>query len=159
MWEPRRLTTPWAFTACYRYSFFFSYCRHQQGYCCYCYHGYHISVMMLVFVFVCLFVLFCFFFTFLEWSETESTWHVSCCLAYCTSPKWYMMMSVKQSVEWELALETEVLRKSAPAPLCPPQSGKLVTNPLSYSAANSASVAPTSQVHESVTLLLPVVGN
>jgi hypothetical protein len=23
MWEPRRLTTVWAFTACYRYSFFF----------------------------------------------------------------------------------------------------------------------------------------
>jgi hypothetical protein len=31
------------------------------------------------------------------------------------------MMSVEQSVEWELAGETEVLGKPAPVPLCPPQ--------------------------------------
>jgi hypothetical protein len=37
-------------------------------------------------------------FDFLCWGETESTWHVSHYLAYCTSPgRW--MMNVEQSVE------------------------------------------------------------
>jgi hypothetical protein len=45
---------------------------------------------------------------FLGWDETGSIWHVGHYLAYCTSPGWWMMMSVQQSVEW-LAGETEVL--------------------------------------------------
>jgi hypothetical protein len=58
-----------------------------------------------------------FFFGFLGWGETESTWYVGHCLVYCTSPGWQMMMDVKQSVEWELAGETEVLGENLPQ--CP----------------------------------------
>jgi hypothetical protein len=43
----------------------------------------------------------------------QSTWHVDHHLDYSTSPGWWMMMSVEQSVEW-LAGETEVLRASLP---------------------------------------------
>jgi hypothetical protein len=50
-----------------------------------------------------------FVFSSLDWGETECTWHVNDCLAYSTSPGWWMMMSVEQSVEWKLAGETEVL--------------------------------------------------
>jgi hypothetical protein len=32
-----------------------------------------------------------------------------------------MMMNVEQSVEWELAGETEVLEENLPVLLCPPQ--------------------------------------
>jgi hypothetical protein len=52
-----------------------------------------------------------FFFSFLSfmvWGVTESTWYVSHCLAYCTSPGGEMVMNVKHSVESELAEETEV---------------------------------------------------
>jgi hypothetical protein len=53
-------------------------------------------------------------FYFLGWGETEYTWHVGHHLAYCTSPRWWMiMMSVEQSVEW-LAGETEVLGENLP---------------------------------------------
>jgi hypothetical protein len=45
--------------------------------------------------------------------ETESAWYVDPYLAYCTSPGWYMM-SVEQSVEWELVGETEVLGENLP---------------------------------------------
>jgi hypothetical protein len=58
------------------------------------------------------------------------------------------MMSVEQSVEWELAEETEVLaEKPVPVPLCPPQiphdldsnpgrcGVKPATNRLSYGTA------------------------
>jgi hypothetical protein len=54
-----------------------------------------------------------FFFSFLEWGETESTWYVGHCLAYCTSSGW-QMMSMEQSVEWELGRETEVLGENLP---------------------------------------------
>jgi hypothetical protein len=37
---------------------------------------------------------------FLECGETESTWYVVHYLAYSTSPGWWIMMSVKQTVEW-----------------------------------------------------------
>jgi hypothetical protein len=54
-----------------------------------------------------------------SWVETESTLY---CLAYCTSRRREMMIIVEQSVEWELAGETEVLeKKPAPVSLCPPQ--------------------------------------
>jgi hypothetical protein len=36
----------------------------------------------------------------LWWGNTESTWYVGHFLNYCTSPGWWMMMSVEQSVEW-----------------------------------------------------------
>jgi hypothetical protein len=49
----------------------------------------------------------------LRWGETVSTWYVGHCLGYCTSPGWYMM-SVEQSVEWELAGETVVTRENLP---------------------------------------------
>jgi hypothetical protein len=39
--------------------------------------------------------------------ETECTWHVDHYLTYCTSPGWWMMMIVEQSLEW-LPRETEV---------------------------------------------------
>jgi hypothetical protein len=35
-------------------------------------------------------------------------------LANCTSPRWYMMVIVEQSVEWRLTEETEVLRENLP---------------------------------------------
>jgi hypothetical protein len=50
------------------------------------------------------------FFNFLVWGETESTWYVGLYLACCTNPGIWVMMSVLQSLEWELAEETEVLR-------------------------------------------------
>jgi hypothetical protein len=37
---------------------------------------------------------------FLRRVETESTWYADHYLAYCTSPGWWMMTSVEQSVEW-----------------------------------------------------------
>jgi hypothetical protein len=40
-----------------------------------------------------------------------------------------MMMSVGQSVEWELAEETEALSKPDPAPLDPPQIPHDLRNP------------------------------
>jgi hypothetical protein len=49
---------------------------------------------------------------FLE-GDTESTWYVGHSLAYCTRPRWYMM-SVEQSVKWELAGKTEVLGENLP---------------------------------------------
>jgi hypothetical protein len=49
------------------------------------------------------FIIFSFCGFFFGWGETESTWYVGHCLAYCTSPGWYMMMSVESSVEWGLA--------------------------------------------------------
>jgi hypothetical protein len=42
----------------------------------------------------------------------ESTWYCGHCLAYCTSPRWQMI--VEQSVECELAGETEVLGENLP---------------------------------------------
>jgi hypothetical protein len=51
-----------------------------------------------------------FFFSFLGWGETESTWHVGHYFADCTSPWWWIMMSVEQSVEW-LAWETLSTRR------------------------------------------------
>jgi hypothetical protein len=42
----------------------------------------------------------------LEWNRVH--YYRGHLLAYCTSPGWWMMMSMKQSVEW-LAVETEVL--------------------------------------------------
>jgi hypothetical protein len=48
---------------------------------------------------------FTFFFNFLRWGETESTWYVGHYWPYCSSPGLYMMMSVKQLVEWELVGE------------------------------------------------------
>jgi hypothetical protein len=43
-------------------------------------------------------------------------------LAYCTSPRWQVMVTAEKLVEWRLAGETEVLgRNPAPAPHCPPQ--------------------------------------
>jgi hypothetical protein len=53
-----------------------------------------------------------FFFSFLGWGETESTGYVGQYLAYCTSPGSSMIM--EQSVEWELAGETEVLGENLP---------------------------------------------
>jgi hypothetical protein len=53
------------------------------------------------------------FFSFLGWGETESTWYISHYWAYCTSSRWYMMMSVEHSMEW-VAKETEVLRENLP---------------------------------------------
>jgi hypothetical protein len=47
------------------------------------------------------------------WGETQSTWFVGHCLAYFTSPG-TQMMSVKQSVEWELTGETEVVGENLP---------------------------------------------
>jgi hypothetical protein len=44
-----------------------------------------------------------------EWRETESTWNIGHHLAYCTSPVWWMMMSMEQSVEW-MEMETEVCK-------------------------------------------------
>jgi hypothetical protein len=38
-------------------------------------------------------------------------------MAYCTSPGWWVMMmtmSVEQSVEWELAGETDILGEKLP---------------------------------------------
>jgi hypothetical protein len=52
-------------------------------------------------------------FFFLELGENKSTSHVGHYLAYCTSPEWWMMMSVEQSVEW-MAGETEVLGENLP---------------------------------------------
>jgi hypothetical protein len=46
--------------------------------------------------------------------ETESTWYCGHCLGCCTSPRWYVMMIVEQSVEFELAEETEVLGGNLP---------------------------------------------
>jgi hypothetical protein len=60
------------------------------------------------------FRLFGLFFYFSSWVEFESTWYCDHCLAYCTSPGWWIMMSVEQSVECELAGETEVLGKILP---------------------------------------------
>jgi hypothetical protein len=43
-------------------------------------------------------------------------------LAYCTSPKWQVMVIVEKWVEWRLAGgHRSTRRKPAPAPLCPPQ--------------------------------------
>jgi hypothetical protein len=55
-----------------------------------------------------------FLFSFLWWGETESTWFVGHYLAYCTISGWEMMMNMEQSVEWELAGETEVLGENLP---------------------------------------------
>jgi hypothetical protein len=64
------------------------------------------------------------------------------------------VIMMKNLVEWRLAGETEVLgRKSAPAPLCPPQipldqtlagrrGGKPATNRLSYGAAYNVGLVP-----------------
>jgi hypothetical protein len=41
----------------------------------------------------------------LGWGETEPTWYIGHYLVCSTSPRWRMVMSVKQSVEWELAGE------------------------------------------------------
>jgi hypothetical protein len=52
--------------------------------------------------------------SFSEWGETESTWYVGLQLAYCTTPEWWMMINMEQSVEWGLAGETEVLGENMP---------------------------------------------
>jgi hypothetical protein len=52
------------------------------------------------------------FFKFLGWGESESIWYISHYLAYCTSPGWYKTVSVEQSVEWELAGKTKLLREN-----------------------------------------------
>jgi hypothetical protein len=67
-------------------------------------------------------------------------------LAYSTSPRWWWMMSVEQSVEW-LAGKTKVLGKTCPSdtlsttnPTWPNlgcHGGKPVTNCLSYGTATS----------------------
>jgi hypothetical protein len=46
------------------------------------------------------------------WGETESTWYAGHYWACCTSPGWHMGM--EQSVEWELAGETEALGENLP---------------------------------------------
>jgi hypothetical protein len=46
-----------------------------------------------------------------EWNRVHYYWGHH--LAYCTSPGWWMMMSVQQSVEW-LAGETEVFGGNLP---------------------------------------------
>jgi hypothetical protein len=46
--------------------------------------------------------------------ETKSIWYWGHCLAYCTSPRWQMMMIVEQSVECELVGETVVLGENLP---------------------------------------------
>jgi hypothetical protein len=97
------------------------------------------------------------FFSFLGWGETESTWYVGHYLAYCTSPGWYMMMSVEQSVEWELAGETDVLGENLPQCHFVHQKshttwpdlgskpgrrgGKQATNRLSYGTADVVSIS------------------
>jgi hypothetical protein len=47
-------------------------------------------------------------FSFLGWGETVSTWHVRHYLAYRTSPRWHVIMGLRQSVEW-IAGEIKVL--------------------------------------------------
>jgi hypothetical protein len=54
------------------------------------------------------------FFSFFGWGETKYTWYVGHCLAYCTSPEWWMIMFVKHSVDWQLAGEPEVLGENLP---------------------------------------------
>jgi hypothetical protein len=63
--------------------------------------------------------LFFVFFPFVfSWDENESTRYWRHCLAYCTSPRWQMMMMIiGQSVEWNRSTR----RKPAPVSLCPPQ--------------------------------------
>jgi hypothetical protein len=53
--------------------------------------------------------------TLISWSgvRLESTRYFGHCLAYCTSPGWWMVMSVEQSVEC-LAKETEILGENLP---------------------------------------------
>jgi hypothetical protein len=48
------------------------------------------------------------------WSETVHSvlWPL---LAYCTSPRWWMMVIVEQLVGWRLAGETEVLGENLPS--------------------------------------------
>jgi hypothetical protein len=48
-----------------------------------------------------------------EWGETIHLVRRPL-LAYCTSPGWYMMMIMEQSVEWGSAGETEVLGENLP---------------------------------------------
>jgi hypothetical protein len=57
---------------------------------------------------------------FLGCSETESTSYVSHYLAYCTSPRCWMM-SVEQLVDWMAGETKSTGRKSAPLPLYSPQ--------------------------------------
>jgi hypothetical protein len=49
------------------------------------------------------------FFSFQGSGETEFTCYVIHNVTYSTSPEWLMVMSVEQSVEWELAKGIEVL--------------------------------------------------
>jgi hypothetical protein len=49
----------------------------------------------------------------LGWGETESTWHVGHYSAHCTSRGCWMMITMKQSVEW-LPEEAEVLVENLP---------------------------------------------
>jgi hypothetical protein len=52
--------------------------------------------------------------SFLGWGETVSTWYCSRSLSYCNNPKWDMVMNMEQSVEFELAGETEVFEENLP---------------------------------------------
>jgi hypothetical protein len=49
---------------------------------------------------------------FVWWGDAESTWYAGHYWGFCTSPGW--QMSLEQSVEWQLAGETEVLGENLP---------------------------------------------
>jgi hypothetical protein len=86
------------------------------------------------------------------WVEAETTWYVDYYLLYCTNPRWRMVMSVENSVDW-LVGQTEVpwgnlyqCWLSNTSPISPdPHSnsdgpgGKLTTDLLSYGTAYSRS--------------------
>jgi hypothetical protein len=76
------------------------------------------------------------------------------------APGWYMMVTVEYSVEWELAVETEVVEeKHAPVPLCSPliphdlrwnpgsRRGNLETNRLSYGTTSATLVEKVVTLH------------
>jgi hypothetical protein len=62
-----------------------------------------------------LYFVLCVVFTFMGWGAKESTWYCGHCLVFYeyTSPRWEMVI-VKQSVEWELAGETEIFGEKLP---------------------------------------------
>jgi hypothetical protein len=58
------------------------------------------------------------YFLFFLWGETESSGYCGHCLAYCTSPRWWLWYN-QRNVNWQGNQIT--WRKSSPVPLCPQQ--------------------------------------